>query len=79
MPEPAAVKVHAARAKPGASRTGTRAETYQAYFHLMTKPGQSIDLPTRVAKGMAVWAKRTGLRVSLRKISDTHTGVWREA
>jgi hypothetical protein len=32
-----------------------------------------------VAKGMAVWAKRTGLRVSLRKISDTHTGVWREA
>lgn len=63
-----------------ATKTGAAAiqgARYQALLDRM-KPGDCVELPSKLARGIQAWAKgKSGVKLSLRKISDELVGVWR--
>lgn len=53
--------------------TGSR---YKALLERL-QPGDSVDLPPAVAKSIVSTAKKLGIKVAVRSISDGVSGVWR--
>lgn len=50
---------------------------YRALLDRLAEPGDSFDLPPAVAKGLVSAAKKAGVKLATRVLTETTTGVWR--
>jgi hypothetical protein len=75
--DPLKIELKAGRPLPTSTR-GAGPSRYQVLLGRM-KPGDSVDLPPAIAKGLISAAKRADVKLASRVLSETVTGVWRLA
>jgi hypothetical protein len=63
---------------PAASGGAQRIDRCRVLLERM-KPGQMVELPLPQCKSVVARAKKLGIKVAIRRLSDTNGGVWREA
>jgi len=73
--DPLSIELKKDRPLPTSSR-GAGPSRYQQLLARM-QPGDSVDLPTAIAKGLISAAKRADVKLASRVISPELTGVWR--
>jgi hypothetical protein len=73
--DPLAIELKPGRPLPSTTHTPGPSR-YRVLLDRM-KPGDSVDLPTAIAKGLVSAAKRAQVKVAARVLSETVTGVWR--